>query len=97
MTPILLFLVMQVLYTIGNKRGVILSYKISRGVIMDKSILEQLTELSEELKSLKLDIMEFKTEMHNQFDKVEAKLDGVSGQFKLTNKSKVEEFDINAD
>ena len=31
---------------------------------------------------------EFKSEMHNRFDKVEVKLEGIGGQFELTNESK---------
>jgi hypothetical protein len=64
---------------------------------MDKQILELLTEMNKELKSLKLDMKEFKTEMHNRFDKVEAKLEGVGGQFELTNESRIDEFDFIAD
>lgn len=48
--------------------------------MMDKQIFDLLTEMNKELKSLKLDMKEFKSEMHNRFDKVEAKLEGVGGQ-----------------
>lgn len=50
-----------------------------------------------ELKSLKLDMKELKTEMHNRFDKVEAKLEGVGGQFEITNDSRIDDFDFVAD
>ena len=40
---------------------------------------------------------EFKSEMHNRFDKVEAKLEGIGGQFELTNESRMDDFDFVAD
>jgi archaellum component FlaC len=75
---------------------------------MDEKILDLLTEMNNELKSLKfdmnnelkslkLDMNEFKTEMHNRFDKVEAKLEGVGGQFELTNESRIDEINFIAD
>lgn len=64
---------------------------------MEAKILNLLTEMNKELKSLKGDMKEFKTEMHDRFDKVEAKLDGVGGQFELTNESRMKEFDFIAD
>jgi uncharacterized phage infection (PIP) family protein YhgE len=75
---------------------------------MDKQILELLTEMNKELKNLKLDMNkelksvksemnEFKSEMHNRFDKVEVKLEGIGGQFELTNESRMDDFDFIAD
>ena len=75
---------------------------------MDKQILELLTEMNQELKNLKLDMNrelksvksemnEFKSEMHNRFDKVEVKLEGIGGQFELTNESRMDDFDFIAD
>lgn len=68
---------------------------------MDEKILNLLTEMNKELKSMnidmhefKTDMQEFKTEMHHRFDKVEAKLEGVGGQFELTNESRIDEFDF---
>lgn len=68
---------------------------------MDEKILNLLTEMNKELKSMKIDMQEFKTdmqefktEMHHRFDKVEAKLEGVGGQFELTNESRIDEFDF---
>ena len=76
---------------------------------MDKQILELLTEMNKELKDLKLDmnrriedcvkseISEFKSEMHNRFDTVDAKLEGIGGQFELTNESRIDDFDFISD
>jgi uncharacterized phage infection (PIP) family protein YhgE len=75
---------------------------------MDKQILELLTEMNQELKNLKLDMNkelksvksemnEFKSEMHNRFDKMEVKLEGIGGQFELTNESRMDDFDFIAD
>ena len=68
---------------------------------MDKQILELLTEMNQELKNLKLDmnkeLKSLKSEMHNRFDKVEVKLEGIGGQFELTNESRMDDFDFIAD
>lgn len=64
---------------------------------MVEKIHELLTEMNKELKSLKLDMKEFKSEMHNRFDKVDAKLEGVGGQFELTNESRIEDVEFIAD
>ena len=75
---------------------------------MDKQVLELLTEMNQELKNLKLDMNkelksvksemnEFKSEMHNRFDKVEVKLEGIGGQFELTNESRMDDFDFITD
>lgn len=50
-----------------------------RGDIMGEKILNLLTEINKDLKNMKLDMTQFKTEMHNRFDKIDAKLDGVGG------------------
>lgn len=55
------------------------------------------TEMNVESKSLKLDMNGFKTEMNNRFDKVEAQLAGVAGQFELTNESRIDEFNFISD
>ncbi|WP_228275752.1 hypothetical protein [Gracilibacillus oryzae] len=52
---------------------------------MDKQILDLLTEMNKEIKSMRTDVNDLKTEMHNRFDTIEAKLEGVGGQFELTN------------
>ncbi|RKQ32536.1 hypothetical protein [Virgibacillus dokdonensis] len=64
---------------------------------MDKQILDLLTEMSKEMKSMKSDIHSLKSEMHNRFDTIEAKLEGVGGQFELTNESRINEVDFIAD
>ncbi|WP_078427494.1 hypothetical protein [Alkalihalobacterium alkalinitrilicum] len=78
---------------------------------MDKQILDLLTEMSKEMKSMKSGIFDFKTEMksiksdiynfksemHNRFDTIEAKLEGVGGQFELTNESRIIDVDFIAD
>ena len=46
---------------------------------LDKQILDLLTEMSKEMKSMKSDIHSLKSEMHNRFDTIEAKLEGVVG------------------
>lgn len=43
---------------------------------MDEKILQLIREMNKEIKSLKLDMKEFKSEMHNRFDKVKEKLEG---------------------
>ncbi|MDE5416344.1 hypothetical protein [Alkalihalobacterium chitinilyticum] len=63
---------------------------------MDKQIFDLLTDLSQEIKSMKTDIHDFKTDMHNRFDTIEAKLEGV-GQFELTNESRIIDVDFIAD
>jgi protein subunit release factor A len=120
-----------------KRRVRILYYNISRGDVMDDKILDLLTEMNKEIKSLKSDVNElnslksdmnelkslksdmnelkslksdmnelkslksdmneFKTEMHNRFDKVEARLKGIGGQFELTNEPRIDEFDFIAD
>ena len=57
---------------------------------MDKKILDLLIEMNKDLKNLK-------SEMHNRFDKVDAKLEGIGGQFELTNESRIDDFDFIAD
>jgi hypothetical protein len=64
---------------------------------VDKQILEILTEMSKEMKSIKSDIYDLKTEMHNRFDSIDAKLIGVGGQFELTNESRIIDVDFIAD
>lgn len=55
------------------------------------------SEMNTEFLSMKSDIGEFKSEMHNRFDKVDAKLEGIGGQFELTNESRIDDFDLIAD
>jgi polyhydroxyalkanoate synthesis regulator phasin len=57
---------------------------------VDKQILELLTEMSREIKSMK-------SEMHSRFDTIERKLEGVGGQFELTNESRITDVDFIAD
>jgi len=75
---------------------------------MDEKILNLLTEMNRDLKNIKLDITQFKTdvnkdikslkiEMHDRFDKIDAKLDGVGNQFELTNEQEINEFEFIAD
>jgi hypothetical protein len=47
---------------------------------VDKQILELLKEMSKEMKSIKSDVYDLKSEMHNRFDTIESKLIGVGGQ-----------------
>nr|WP_246628980.1 hypothetical protein [Mesobacillus maritimus] len=53
--------------------------------------------MNKEIKSMKTDVNDLKTEMHNRFDTIEAKLDGVGGQFELTNESRIIDVDFIAD
>lgn len=46
---------------------------------MDKQILDLLTEMNKEMKSMKSDIHSLKSEMHNRFDTIEAKLEVLVG------------------
>jgi SMC interacting uncharacterized protein involved in chromosome segregation len=64
---------------------------------VDKQIFDLLTEMNKEMKSMKSDIHSLKSEMHNRFDTVEAKLEGVGGQFELTNESRMNEMDFIVD
>ncbi|MDT8858937.1 hypothetical protein N0O92_01755 [Alkalihalobacillus sp. MEB130] len=78
---------------------------------MDKQILDLLKEMSKEMKSMKLDMTDLKSEMknmksdvydlkldmHNRFDTIEAKLEGVGGQFELMNESRIIDVDFIAD
>jgi SMC interacting uncharacterized protein involved in chromosome segregation len=64
---------------------------------MEKQILDLLTEVSKEMKGMKSDMNELKSEMHNRFDTIEAKLEGVGGQFELTTESRITEIDFIAD
>ncbi|TFJ89937.1 hypothetical protein [Lentibacillus salicampi] len=57
---------------------------------MDKEILDLLTEMNKEMKSMK-------SEMHSRFDTIEAKLEGVGSQFELTNESRINEMDFIVD
>lgn len=61
---------------------------------MEKQILDLLLEMNKEMKSMKSDIHSLKSEMHNRFDTIEAKLEGVGGQFELTNESRINEVDF---
>lgn len=45
---------------------------------MDKQILDILTEMNKEIKSMKTDVNDLKTEMHHRFDTIEAKLEGLA-------------------
>lgn len=51
----------------------------------------------QELKGMKSDMEEFKTDMHHRFDKLEAKFEGVGGQFELATQSRWNECDFIAD
>jgi SMC interacting uncharacterized protein involved in chromosome segregation len=64
---------------------------------VDKQILDLLTEMNKEIKSMKTDVNDLKTEMHNRFDTIEAKLEGVGGKFELTNESRIIDVDFIAD
>ncbi|WP_010529152.1 hypothetical protein [Lentibacillus jeotgali] len=64
---------------------------------MDKQMLDLLTEMNTELKGVKSDIHSLKSEMHNRFDTIEAKLEGIGGQFELTNESRINEMDFIVD
>ena len=55
------------------------------------------SEMNTEFWSMKSEISEFKSEMHNRFDTVDAKLEGIGGQFELTNESRIDDFDFIAD
>lgn len=70
---------------------------IKRGDKMDKQILELLTEMSKEMKGMNSEISQLKSEMHNRFDTIEAKLVGVGGQFELTTESRIVDVDFIAD
>ncbi|RXI96568.1 hypothetical protein DS745_22965 [Anaerobacillus alkaliphilus] len=61
---------------------------------MEKQILDLLTEMRKEMKSMKSDINDLKSDMHNRFDGIEAKLEGVGGQFELTNESRITDVDF---
>lgn len=71
---------------------------------MDNQILHLLTDMqadmksmNTEIKSMKTEMKSMKTEMHNRFDTVDAKLEGVGGQFELTNESRINEVDFIVD
>ncbi|MFD2760207.1 hypothetical protein [Lentibacillus juripiscarius] len=64
---------------------------------MDKQILDLLTEINKGMKSMQSDIHSLKSEMHNRFDTIETKLEGVGGQFELTNESGINEMDFIVD
>ena len=64
---------------------------------MDKQILDLLTEMNREIKSMKTDVNDLKTEMHNRFDTIEGKLEGVGGQFEITNESRIIDVDFIAE
>ena len=49
------------------------------------------------LKDIKSDINELKVEMHTWFDTIQARLEGVFGQFELTTESRINEIDFIAD
>jgi SMC interacting uncharacterized protein involved in chromosome segregation len=86
-------------------------YNNNRGDKMEKQILDLLREMSTEMKGMKSDINEVKSdinqvksdinevksEMHHRFDVIEAKLEGVGGQFELTNESRITEVDFITD
>ena len=50
--------------------------------------------MNKELKSVKSEMNEFKSEMQNRFDKVEVKLEGIGGQIEPTNESRMDDFDF---
>lgn len=71
---------------------------------LDKQILDLLREMNKEMKSMKSDmhsmkseVQSMKSDMHNRFDTIEAKLEGVGGQFELTNESRMTDIDFIAD
>ncbi|PAV30864.1 hypothetical protein CIL05_03855 [Virgibacillus profundi] len=61
---------------------------------MDKQILDLLTEMNYEMKSMKTEIHSLKSEMHHRFDTIEAKLEGSGGQFEITNDLRINEMDF---
>lgn len=64
---------------------------------MDDQILNLLTEIQLEMKSMKTEMSNMKSEMHNRFDSIDTKLEGVGGQFELTNASRMNEVDFIVD
>ena len=64
---------------------------------MNQELKNLKLDMNRELKSVKSEMNQFKSEMHNRFDKVEVKLEGIGGQFELTNESRMDDFDFIAD
>ncbi len=61
---------------------------------MKSDINDLKSDTRKEMKSMKSDINDLKSDMHNRFDGIEAKLEGVGGQFELTNESKITDVDF---
>ncbi|NMH73963.1 hypothetical protein HF078_12800 [Bacillus sp. RO2] len=50
--------------------------------------------MKSEIGNMKTEMGGMKTEMHERFNTVEAKLDGIGGQFELTNELRMNDFDF---
>ncbi|WP_223702224.1 hypothetical protein [Sutcliffiella deserti] len=75
---------------------------------MERQIIDLLTKLNVEVKSMRTDmtdmrreVSDMKTEMHQRFNTmdrrfntIEAKLDGIGGQFELTNESSMNDVEF---
>jgi SMC interacting uncharacterized protein involved in chromosome segregation len=64
---------------------------------MEKQMLDLLMDMSHQLKDMKTNINDLKSEMHMRFDDIESKLEGVGGQFELTTESRITDVDFIAD
>ena len=64
---------------------------------MNQELKNLKLDMNRELKSVKSEMNQFKSEMHNRFDKVEVKLEGIGGQIEPTNESRMDDFDFIAD
>ena len=68
-----------------------------KGMKSDINELKGMKSDINELKDMKSDINELKAEMHTRFDTIQARLEGVGGQFELTTESRMNEIDFIAD
>lgn len=64
---------------------------------MEKQILELLTKMNDEMREMKSNVNELKSEMHFRFDAVDAKLEGIGQQFELTNESRIHDVGFISD
>ncbi|TYS67810.1 hypothetical protein FZC76_14720 [Sutcliffiella horikoshii] len=58
------------------------------------SMKTEMGSMKTEMGSMKTEMDNMKTEMHERFNTVEAKLDGIGGQFELTNELRMNDFDF---
>jgi predicted nucleic acid-binding Zn-ribbon protein len=54
----------------------------------------EMNDMRTDMTDMKSEMSDMKSEMHQRFNTIEAKLDGIGGQFELTNESRMNDVDF---